>query len=714
MQQWPQFKEDLLSRTDDVLLCAGLAAHQKIHNDLPPLTQTQGSRTVAQVALVIIRARILGHTPITEIRSLKRGTYGKLVSVRGTVIRVNAPRVICSWLVFRCVKCQGNQAIKSPSGYEIVQPRSCKSRGCTARGNFQPVVDSPFTRSESYQIIRLQESMQHSQTAAGEIPKSIEVELAYDLVDTVCPGDDVTLTGVIQAKSSEGKAQLESLHHFYLQAVSLCNNKNSLAARISDLSESDIEIIEQIRNGPSPLRTFVHSLCPNIFGHDMVKAGLMLALFGGSGTGTKKDVAPENAKRVESHVLVVGDPGVGKSHLLQACANVAPRGKFETALIFESRINSSLFIAGVFVCGNSTTNAGLTATVRHEKGVGGSLEAGALVLADQGVCCIDEFDKMSSNYQALLQAMEQQVVSVAKAGILCALPARTCILAAANPTGGHYDRSRTVAENLKMNPALLSRFDLVFILLDRADAYLDNLLTSHIQSLQTNRRPIASTSRLITATQAPPRAFSYTAKTGTPIAAIDNSLPLFERLRLESNEQINPVPHVIMQKYIGYARKNCFPTLSAEATAELKAFYMELRATRSGIDSIPVTTRQLEALIRLTQARARLDLCNLATVEHAQDVLAILRFSMVDVMSTEQNTLSMRRNINGAGMSQATQAKKFLQALQISGKALLSSDDMKIIASTIGVQANLTNLIDALNVQGFLIKRGHNLYKFNT
>lgn len=353
------------------------------------------------------------------------------------------------------------------------------------------------------------------------------------------------------------------------------------------------------------------------------------------------------------------------------------------------------------MCGNSTTNAGLTVTVRHEKGVGGSLEAGALVLADQGVCCIDEFDKMSTNYQALLQAMEQQVVSVAKAGILCALPARTCILAAANPVGGHYDRAKTVAENLKMNPALLSRFDLVFILLDRADSYLDNLLTSHIRSLVCNKRSTLPTSSSIMPTPSL-----------TP--APDTNLPLFERLRLLPNEQINSIPHTIMQKYIGFARKNCFPRLLPEASVVLKAFYMECRSTRSGVDSIPVTTRQLEALIRLTQARARLDLSDVATALHAQDVLAILRYSMIDVMSTDQNSLSMRRNINGAGMSQATQAKKFLQALQLQGQSVITYDEMKVIASDIGLQNNLNSLIDALNVQGFLIKRGSNIYKFNT
>lgn len=311
--------------------------------------------------------------------------------------------------------------------------------------------------------------------------------------------------------------------------------------------------------------------------------------------------------------------------------------------------------------------------------------------------------------------MEQQIVSVAKAGVLCALPARTCILAAANPSGGHYDKSKTVSENLKLNPALLSRFDLVFILLDRADAHLDHLLTAHIQALHSNYRgPTASTARSFAATQTTSPHSSAFLHANTPDADVDVNLPLLERLRLGADENFAPIPHDLMQKYIGYARKNCYPVLSDGAASELRAFYMELRMTRSGVDSIPVTTRQLEALIRLTQARARLDLCPEANAQHARDVLSIIRYSMVDVMSVDAGTISMRRNINGAGMSQATQAKKFLQALQIRGKVVLTTDELKEVATGIGLQTNILNLIDALNVQGFLLKKGSGMYKFVT
>lgn len=306
--------------------------------------------------------------------------------------------------------------------------------------------------------------------------------------------------------------------------------------------------------------------------------------------------------------------------------------------------------------------------------------------------------------------MEQQSVSVAKAGVLCALPARTSILAAANPCAGHYDKSKTVSENLKIWPTILSRFDLVFILLDRADAHLDDLLTKHIQALKANQNNQARVDRTRSNfTQAP--AFSMPNMHLTP-EHID--APLHERLKMAEQSEFQPVPPEIIRKYILYARKFCFPSLSAEATEELKRFYSEMRTTRRGLDSVPVTTRQLEALIRMTQARARLQLASEATIEHARDVLAILRYTMIDVLSTDTGTLEMKRSINGSGMSHSTKVKRFLQVLQTQSKVMFSVAELKEIAASMGFEMFFNQILDTLNVQGFLIKRGTNLYKFST
>lgn len=306
--------------------------------------------------------------------------------------------------------------------------------------------------------------------------------------------------------------------------------------------------------------------------------------------------------------------------------------------------------------------------------------------------------------------MEQQTVSVAKAGVLCALPARTTIIAAANPADGHYNKDKTVSENLKIWPTLLSRFDLVFILLDHADAHLDDLLTAHIQALNAKQYEprVESVRSASSSTQLP--GFSMTNQYLTPEHPDD---PLHQRLKLSNHTEFQPLPVDILHKYILYARKFCFPTVSKEACIELKRFYSEMRATRHGIDSVPVTTRQLEALVRMTQARARLELAKEATVEHARDVLAILRYTMVDVLSTGKGTLKMSRSFNGTGVSHSTKVKRFLNAIQGAMKTVWSTDDLKEVAQNMGYEINYHQIIDSLNVQGFLLKRGLGIYKLN-
>lgn len=689
-QRWPSFRDDLNESTEETLFCAGLACQQLILNDLQSMSCSQQQPIVSKLALKTIRVRVYGHTPIVSLRERRQLIYGKLISVRGTVIRVGAPEIISTWLAYSCSKCGGQQAVRQSKRAEPIPPMSCKTKGCRAQSNFRPKFESPYTRSEQFQTLRIQESMQNSlDDTAGHIPLNIEAELSFDLVETVSPGDDVTITGIVKAeddnvilKRNQRDSQANLLK-FYIKAVTVVSNKNARAGpSASDFTDKEIEMIQQLKNETNLFALFVNSLCPQIFGHEMVKAGLTLALFGGS-NGEKRTDGAE--RRTESHVLIVGDPGLGKSQMLQACANVSPRG--------------------IFVCGNSTTNAGLTVAVRSEKNSEGSMEAGALVLADQGVCCIDEFDKMTANYQSLLQVMEQQSVSVAKAGVLCALPARTCILAAANPSDGHYNKSKTVAENLKVWPTLLSRFDLVFILLDRADAHLDDLLTAHIQALHSR----CDGNSRANSRQSGVQAYNRAANSGD-LATTDVSL--YERLKRETGPNFKPIPGELMQKYIGYARKNCFPALSEEAILELKSFYLELRKTAKGVDAIPVTTRQLEALIRLTQARARVELADDATLQHALDALAIFRYTMVEVLSSDDGTLNMKRNINGSGMSQATQNRKFLQMLQQQRKSVFEHEELKEIAIMGGFERSLTNIIDALNVQGFLIKRGQNTYRF--
>ncbi|VEN36802.1 unnamed protein product, partial [Callosobruchus maculatus] len=303
--------------------------------------------------------------------------------------------------------------------------------------------------------------------------------------------------------------------------------------------------------------------------------------------------------------------------MLQACANVAPRG--------------------VYVCGNTSTSSGLTVTVTRE-GNEFAMEAGALMLADQGTCCIDEFDKMSSQHACLLEAMEQQSISVAKAGIVCNLPTRASILAAANPAGGHYNKAKTIAENLKISSPMLSRFDLIFILLDQPNEQMDLLLSRHVLSLHKANKI--------------KRNLNETTFDGSEIE--ENSFR--ERLR-NTDENIDHLPHTLFRKYIAYAQKYVKPYLSDEAKEIIKEFYLSLRKQFKTGDCTPITTRQLNSLIRLTQARAKVELREEATRDDAKDVIELMRFSLVDVFTDSSGVLDKTRSQIGTGMSTKNQVR---------------------------------------------------------
>lgn len=466
-KSWPTFPKNFIDNPSHTIACINLAVHQIVHkiaNEKTP--ENPDLLHINRTSLKLLQCRLQGHQPITNLKSIRVHNNQQLLSVRGRITSVNASTINCSWLAFKCSSCFSQQAIKQNDN-TVCLPSSCKNRGCKARSNFIPLQSSIYTRLEMCQRIKLEEIKFTGEIDSERLPRKIEIELKYDLVDAVLIGDDVIVTGIVHVTSpnTDNFMTPSDRHKIYIEAVSITSNINDKdspddsddkagktseqaeesmnlnATQSFQFSQKDMQAIEMIKDEPSPFRLLVHSLCPGIYGHEMVKAGLILGLFGG-GAITKD-------KRNEIHVLMVGDPGVGKSQLLQACANLSPRG--------------------VFIGGNSTSSVGLTVTSRHEKGNVTSVEAGALVLADQGVCCIDEFDKMSTNYQALLEVMEQQIVSIAKSGILCSLPARTSILAAANPSDGHYNKSKTIAENVRMSRALLSRFDLAFLVLDNAD-----------------------------------------------------------------------------------------------------------------------------------------------------------------------------------------------------------------------------------------------------
>jgi len=373
------------------------------------------------------------------------------------------------------------------------------------------------------------------------------------------------------------------------------------------ITTKDLYAIEDVHRQPQLFKLIVNSFSPAIFGHEMVKAGILFALFGGR--RRSKTALDRTAIRSDPHVLVVGDPGLGKSQMLSAAVKVAPRG--------------------VYVCGSSgVSTSGLTVTLVRGSGSDYALEAGALVLGDQGCCCIDEFDKMTTDHNALSEAMEQQSISIAKAGIICTLPARTSVIAAANPVGGHYNMSKSVGENLKMNSALLSRFDLIFILMDKPDGEMDQYLSRHVMALHSGNtadlsafRPGQSQDTNMDPSQP---SQSQNGQRGRSAVKPEMDRPLSERLRLTSDDDLELVPLPLLRKYIAYARKYVHPRLSPEAAATLQDFYLMMRAKHRSPDGTPVTTRQLESMIRMAEAKARMELRETVTRRDAMDVIEIM------------------------------------------------------------------------------------------
>ncbi|XP_010253506.1 PREDICTED: probable DNA helicase MCM8 isoform X2 [Nelumbo nucifera] len=640
------------------------------------------------------------------LKNLKAAYIGKLVSVRGTVIKVSMVRPLVVQMNFTCAKCGADITRTFPDG-KYSPPAVCTFHGCKSR-TFNPMRST--ARTIDFQKIRIQELLKSEHHEEGRVPRTVECELTEDLVDACIPGDVVTVTGIIKVINNymdvgggKSKSKNQGLYYLYLEAVSIINSKSqSVSEDLQDtsanirttemldlysFSQRDLEFIVKFseEHGSDIFRQILQSICPSIYGHELVKAGITLALFG----GVQKYSSDKNKVPVRGdiHLIIVGDPGLGKSQLLQAAAAVSPRG--------------------IYVCGNATTNAGLTvAVVKDPMTNDYAFEAGAMVLADRGLCCIDEFDKMSAEHQALLEAMEQQCVSVAKAGLVASLSARTSVLAAANPVGGHYNRAKTVNENLKMSAALLSRFDLVFILLDRPNELLDKRVSEHIMSLHAGNGEHSPAAKKQCS-----RALQNDGGIGLSVRA--GSLTSRLRLDPKKDRDFVSLPGPLLRKFIAYARSFVFPRMSRSAAEILQEFYLRLRDRNTSADGTPITARQLESLVRLAEARARVELREEITAQDALDVVEIMKESLYDKYVDEHGVVDFGRS---SGMSQQKEAKRFLSALnkqsELQQKDCFLISEIYSLADRIGLRvSDIDTFVENLNSVGYLLKKGPKTYQ---
>lgn len=664
---WSDFWDDLTNRPDYSLRCLGLAIHQYALEELNKNIQDDCS---IFKDLPMIHPRIINFGPLFHLKYLKAEIDGKLILIHGTVIKASSLKIQCSWLGFACTTCGSIQNVKQLDGI-FSKPKKCGNIACRSH-TFTVSRNSPLTQTINCQTIRVQELQSDDQRESGRVPRTVECELTNDLVYTCIPGDVITIAGIVKKKlccSNKQNTQSKDSNIFvqYIEVVSVQNTKNQSKGKVIStafqFTMRDYYCIQKLHSKPFLFEVMVNSLCPCIYGHEMVKAGLLLSLFGGSNCSL-------NQTRGDIHILVIGDPGLGKSQMLQSACNISPRG--------------------VFVCGSTCSTAGLTVSLTREKGLDFSLEAGAVVLADQGVCCIDEFDKMTQDHNTLLEAMEQQTISIAKGGVICSLPCRTTIMAAANPIGGHYNQEKSVLDNLKMSQAMLSRFDLIFLLLDTPDELTDKKLTAHILNAHSNE-------------------IKLTQKNINCWTSGNNSLK--EQLS-QFNENSNYISQAELRKYIAYARKYVStPTLSNEAKEMLQQFFIELRSNNLSY-GIPITVRQLESSIRLAQARAKVELREEVTAKDAFEVIELLNFSLVKTQCGEFSGFGFKKSAKKTGIQ--TQSKKLLAELQRNGKTnrLFSIDKMKLLAEQLNIPTlDFYNIIDFLNNEAFIIKKGSNMYE---
>jgi replicative DNA helicase Mcm len=540
--------DELLARPDEYLRHASNAAYDQLRiEDLEYSEKLEAETVTARIV------RLLQPAPL---RKLGSDHIGRLAMVEGIVVRSTPVRPMVMQAAFKCKRC-GEITPVNQTGQFVKAPFACTNPSCSAKGPFEFVQEeSSFIDSQD---LRLQERPED--LPPGQLPRVLNAKLVgAEIVDVARPGDHVSIVGVVRAfaPARPGVGKLRTFVLFLdVNSVEVLGKE----PETSMPSPEEEEKILELARDPWIHRKIISSIAPSIYGYDHVKEAIMYLLFGGV-----HKTLPDIAIRGEINSLLVGDPGTAKSQLLQYVARIAPRG--------------------LYTSGRGTTAAGLTAAVIRERGGGMTLEAGALVLADKGIACIDEMDKMRPEDRvAIHEAMEQHTVSVAKGGIVATLNARTAILAASNPSLGRYEPHRTVAENISLPVTILSRFDLIFVLRDVPNKDSDSKMSAHI--LEIHRKGLS------------------------PVEA--------------------PIPVDLLRKYVSYA-KGIRPALSSEAIQRINDFYLAMRGASEAEGSpVAITARQLESLVRVAEARARSALRKEVTAEDAEAAITIMKKSLEEV-----------------------------------------------------------------------------------
>ncbi|OWP56459.1 MAG: ATPase [Thermoplasmatales archaeon B_DKE] len=590
----------------------------------------------------------------TEIRNIRSYHVGTLISVNG-IIRKNTevlPRLQNA--AFECQVCGTINYVKQERGRQD-EPVRCRNEECNldrTKTRFKLLTgESEFVDVEKIEIQENPETLD-----GGAQPQRITVILEDDLTGRLFPGDRVIIDGTLKAEQKRAGTILLTEFSVYLYTINY--RKEAKEVENIHITEEDEKTILELSKEPNIIEKFASSIAPTIFGLEMVKTSLVLQMFG----GVRKTMRDGTTIRGDIHILMVGDPGTAKSQLLRYMTEISPRG--------------------VFAFGRGSSAAGLTAAaVRDDFGEGRwTLEAGALVLADNGFVAIDELDKMDDRDTAAMhEAMEQQTVTISKAGIMATLKSRCSILGAANPKFGRYDQNKTIVDQIDFPPPLLSRFDVIFKMIDIPERNNDSKLAEHI--LKAHR-----------------------------VGEIFRSLEQNELSDVEIPEEKGfkpPIEKEMIRKYVSYAKSRIFPRLSDEAITLLKDEYVNTRNT--GTESIPITARQLESTIRLAEAAAKARLSAIVSYNDALLAKKIVDYYLRDV-STSNGELNIDILYTGMSSKQRNEAEKVLDIIKElkDEKKVADIEEVIKVAVSRGIsKENVETAITKLKNQGQIYEPGY-------
>jgi len=522
---------------------------------------------------------------VYDVGDYRSEDVNSLIGIRGVVSKQSQVEPAPEELAFECQRC-GTPTYIPQRGSGLQEPHECE--GCERKGPF--VIDYDLSTFRDHRLIRMQLPPNKSQ---GTTDSTIDITLYDDLVTEIQPGDHAIVGATLRAE----RRKEDKPFKLYAEAESV----HILETDFEDVevAEDDIKEIEQLA-ADDPYQTLIDSFAPSIYGNEHVKEAIVLQLFG----GMTKELPGGGRERGHSHVALIGDPGTGKSKMLEYATEIAPRS--------------------VFSGGKTSSAAGLTASaVRDDFGPGGewTLEGGALVKADNGLACIDELDKADEDDRnSLHEALEQMQISVSKAGINATLNARTTLLAAANPISGRFNEHAGIAEQIDLDPALLSRFDLLFTFQDHPDAELDGKIINHKAEMW---------------------------DIGTKKLANDYG-------DFEDSDVLPALDKSLIRKWIAHAKRNCHPTVAADAKQLVKDEFTKLRQANNGDgpqdQPVPVTFRRQEAIHRLAEASARIRLSDVVETQDVRRAIRLIRRSLEDV-GLDPETGQLDADVIETGMS---------------------------------------------------------------